>query len=81
MRNFNQSEYLPRQYYDGMANFVDEAIYNITQMLVAKGLWNNTIMVVTTDNGASYDNGNNYPLRGVSYCGWLCDVTVRRCKV
>ena len=67
MRDFNESEYAPRRFYDGMARFADEAIQNVTQALKARGMFNNTIMIVTTDNGGSYDNGNNYPLRGAKY--------------
>ena len=67
MRNLNTSEYAPRRFYDGMAAFADESIFNVTEALRANGMWDNTILIVTTDNGASYDNGNNYPLRGAKY--------------
>ena len=67
MRDFNESEYAPRRFYDGMARFADESIFNVTRALKAKGMFNNTVIIVTTDNGASYDNGNNYPLRGAKY--------------
>jgi arylsulfatase B len=56
----NESEYILRRYYNGMTLFADEAIFNVTEALQAKGLFNNTIIIVSTDNGASYDNGNNY---------------------
>ena len=43
-----------------MAAFADQSIFNVTQALKAKGMFENTVLIVTTDNGASYDNGNNY---------------------
>ncbi|GAB5355832.1 hypothetical protein AAMO2058_000238900 [Amorphochlora amoebiformis] len=58
-----------RQTYAAMVNFIDEAIGNVTTMLKVKGMWEDTLMVFTADNGGpvyySGDGGaNNYPLRG-----------------
>ena len=60
MRDYNSSEYVLRRYYDAMARFADESIQNVTMALARRGMFNNTIMIVTADNGGSYDNGNNY---------------------
>jgi len=50
-------------------NFMDGAIHNITQRLKQRGMWEDTLVVFSADNGgAIYRNGtaggNNYPLKG-----------------
>ena len=36
-----------------------------------KGYWDNTVLIVTTDNGGNLGgSGNNYPLRGGKYTFW-----------
>ncbi|XP_048753866.1 arylsulfatase B-like [Ostrea edulis] len=54
-----------RKTYLGMVTAMDEAIGNITKALEAKGIFDNTLVIFTSDNGGwvSYA-GNNYPLRG-----------------
>merc|ERR1719450_316605 len=45
---------------------MDEGIGNVTAALRKKGMWENTLLIFTSDNGgASF--GNNYPLRGGKY--------------
>lgn len=44
---------------------MDEGIGNLTRSLKVSNLWENTLIVFTSDNGASDKNGgNNAPLRG-----------------
>lgn len=43
---------------------VDEGISNITTALKAKDMWDNTLVIFSSDNGGPGDHENNYPLRG-----------------
>jgi len=55
---------------NGMGNIADEVLGNVTSLLQAKGMWDNTLLIYTSDNGgpsgeaASGHSANNYPLRG-----------------
>ena len=54
----------------GMASASDSVLGNTTAALKAKGMWNDTILIYTSDNGgpagqaSSGHSGNNWPLRG-----------------
>ena len=55
---------------NGMATVSDSLLGNVTNMLKAKGMWNNTLLIHLSDNGgpaglaSSGHSGNNWPLRG-----------------
>jgi arylsulfatase I/J len=57
-----------RQLYHAMVYFVDSAIGRVAQRIKDEGMWDNTLIVLSSDNGgpvSNVDNGaNNYPLRG-----------------
>lgn len=49
-----------------MTKYMDDTIGNLTKALKAKGMWDNTLVVFTTDNGGPIyvpGSANNYPLR------------------
>jgi len=72
---FNQTEtwaeltrmvtYPNRQLFAGALYLMDVEVGRIVAELKAKGMYQNTIIVVASDNGGSpVDGGNNWPLRG-----------------
>ena len=55
--------------YAAMLTAADESLRNVTLALQAKGMWNNTLVVYTTDNGGPtsvcmVQGSSNYPRRG-----------------
>ena len=56
-------EFTPRQTYLAMASAVDEIVANLTTELKDNGMWNRTLLVFSSDNGAP-GSGSNFPLRG-----------------
>lgn len=54
-----------RKIFCGMMQALDEGIKNITMTLEAEGFLNNTLIILTTDNGGDTTEGSsNWPLRG-----------------
>lgn len=72
-----------RQYYSAMVNMVDSHVGMIVDALKARGFWENTLLVLSADNGGpvygpAYGCGtcdgsagaNNFPLRGGKHSNW-----------
>ncbi|XP_025084343.1 LOW QUALITY PROTEIN: arylsulfatase B-like [Pomacea canaliculata] len=60
-----------RRVFSGMVTAMDDVIGNLTSYLTARGMYNDTLFVLTADNGGGYSmEGNNYPLRGGKFTVW-----------
>ncbi|XP_076452856.1 arylsulfatase B-like isoform X2 [Babylonia areolata] len=55
----------------GMLAVLDEAVFNVTLALKARGMFDDTLLLLTTDNGGPVHEGaNNWPLRGAKTTLW-----------
>ncbi len=73
--------YLDRRQYAAMCSFWDEILGNLTTALKTKNMWDNTLLVFSSDNGGpvywsttpSFPHGagaNNWPLKGGKVSNW-----------
>ena len=55
----------------GMMRAVDASLKNVTDAYKALGVWEETVVIMSTDNGGQTDTGgNNFPLRGNKATMW-----------
>jgi arylsulfatase I/J len=64
-----------RATYAAMVSMLDDVVGDVADALKARGMWENTLFVVWSDNGGPiYINGssgaNNFPLRGGKVSNW-----------
>ncbi|EDQ90947.1 uncharacterized protein MONBRDRAFT_891, partial [Monosiga brevicollis MX1] len=66
----NPTSQCTRDFMLAMVNVLDDIVGNITRALKANGMWNNTVLVFSSDNGGAvpgapqHGSMNNHPLRG-----------------
>jgi len=64
-------DYRCRSQYEAMVNTLDGVLGNVTGTIKSAGLWDGTLMVLTSDNGGPLildeSGANNAPLRGGKY--------------
>lgn len=66
-----------RKTFAGMVSALDEAVANITAALQETGLWADTFLLFSSDNGGPLGSANNYPLRGGKFTYWDGGVRVQ----
>ncbi|CAB9512028.1 Arylsulfatase I [Seminavis robusta] len=66
--------YSCRKQYHAMVKLMDDILGSLVERLQRHGMWENTLMVVTSDNGGPVNPeesaATNYPLRGGKYSDW-----------
>lgn len=72
IKMYNTTYPFPQQHlYYAMMTTVDTIVANLTAAIKKAGLWDNSIFIWTTDNGAPVQvGGTNYPLRGGKGSNW-----------
>ena len=81
----------PRRRYAAMTNLVDAHVGAVVDALVARGLWDDCLLVLTADNGGPIfgqssgctecdgsAGANNFPLRGGKHSNWCVGLTRAR---
>ena len=60
-----------RRQYHAMVKYLDDVVGNLTTALKRHHMWDNLLLVTTSDNGGPLYNGaNNYPLKGGKKSDW-----------
>ena len=59
-----------RRTYAGMVSALDAAVGEIEATYVKAGMWNQTVLIFSTDNGGPLGSANNFPLRGHKATAW-----------
>lgn len=65
-----------RARYLAMVKYLDDVIGELVSALNAKNMWNNTLLVVSSDNGGYLSGANNHPLKGTKGSDWQGGVRV-----
>ena len=63
---------------------MDRGLHNVTQALRTAGVWDDTLVIIFSDNGGPYglEGGpNNFPLRGSKESPWEVCVCVCVCAL
>lgn len=70
----SQPKFSCRKQYHAMVKLLDDILGRLVEKFKTLGLWNNTLMVITSDNGGPVvleeSAATNWPLRGGKYSDW-----------
>lgn len=58
------------QIYANMLDMLDSGLANVSAALTSEGMWSDTLLVFSADNGGVGALGNNHPLRGHKHDPW-----------
>jgi len=64
VRRFRHISDKARRVYAAMVSAMDDAVGAVVAAFEERGMWNDTLLVFSTDNGGHRGDANNYPLRG-----------------
>ncbi|KAJ8418381.1 hypothetical protein AAFF_G00140900 [Aldrovandia affinis] len=71
LRQYSSLSNRPRRHYAAMVSCVDEAVGDVVQALRDRGLYRNSVLVYSSDNGGQpLSGGCNWPLRGGKGTYW-----------
>ena len=76
VRKFNFIDDDVRQKYHAMVKYLDDIVGNLTTALKKRGMWDNLLLVTTSDNGGPLQSANNYPLKGGKFSDWQGGIRV-----
>ena len=66
-----------RRKYHAMVKYLDDVIGNLTAAMKKRGLWDNLLLITSSDNGGPlYVGANNYPLKGGKHSDWQGGIRV-----
>ena len=79
-RYFNKFDFiddLQRRQYHAMVKYLDDVVGNLTTALKKHDLWDNLLLVTSSDNGGPlHIAANNYPLKGSKFSDWQGGIRV-----
>jgi len=70
IKKYHYIKDVARRKYAAMVTTMDEALAKVVEAFKAKGIWNDTVLIFTTDNGGPLGSANNFPLRGHKATAW-----------
>ena len=74
---FDFIDFEPRRAYHAMVKYMDDVMGNLTKALKDKGMWDNLLLVISSDNGGPIQiAANNFPLKGGKFSDWQGGVRV-----